>query len=229
MLELRQILVPYDFSSHSEAALQRAAWLAAKSGARLHILHACALPVHGITPYEVVVPTGVWDQIHASAAESLEEVRAKAAVDSGADVTGEVTDRLPGEAIQSAIDAMPADLVVMGTRGLTGLKHAVLGSVAERTLRTAPCPVLAVKEDQGDGGFSKIAVGVDFSDPGEKALDAAASWARELGAELHVVHAFDLPLTLVTPYEVAVPDMLIREAREAASTKLDGAIARPRA
>ena len=51
----------------------------------------------------------------------------------------------PAEAIARCAEKVGADLIVMGTRGLTGLKHVLLGSVAERTLRTAPCPVLTVK------------------------------------------------------------------------------------
>ena len=50
-------------------------------------------------------------------------------------------------AIVAQAESLPADLVVMGTRGHTGLKHVVLGSVAERVVRTAPCPVLTVKAD----------------------------------------------------------------------------------
>jgi nucleotide-binding universal stress UspA family protein len=229
MASLERILVPYDFSACSEAAAQRAAWLAKRTQGRIHLLHACALPVHGLTPYEAVLPNGLWDQIHASAEESLEGVREKLAKASGGEVTAQVTDGVAGDSIQAAIDALGADLVVMGTRGRTGLEHIVLGSVAERTLRTASCPVLAVKEDGGADDIRKIVVGVDFSEPAEVALAAAAEWANRFGAELHVVHAFDLPLTIITPYEVAVPTSLLREAREAANAKLERALVRARA
>ena len=59
-----------------------------------------------------------------------------------------LTPMLPSEAISSAAQELGADLIVMGTRGLTGLKHVMLGSVAERTIRIAPCPVLTVKAEQ---------------------------------------------------------------------------------
>jgi len=229
MVALERILVPYDFSAYSESAAERAGWIAGKTQGRIHLLHACALPVHGLTPYEAVLPNGLWDQIHASAAEHLEEVRTKLAAKAGVEVTAQVTDGVPGDAIQAAIEAFGAQLVVMGTRGRTGLEHFVLGSVAERTLRTAACPVLAVKEDGGAKPITKIVVGVDFSEPSEDALAAAGEWANQFGAELHVVHAFDLPLTVITPYEVAVPTSLLREAREAASAKLERAVGRARA
>ncbi len=54
----------------------------------------------------------------------------------------------PSAAIVEAAEQIGADLIVMGTRGLSGLKHILLGSVAERTVRVAPCPVMTVKGDK---------------------------------------------------------------------------------
>ena len=56
----------------------------------------------------------------------------------------------PASAINLAADEINADLIVMGTRGLAGLKHAMLGSVAERVVRLSPCPVLTVKHPEAD-------------------------------------------------------------------------------
>ena len=55
----------------------------------------------------------------------------------------------PAQAITQTAEEIGADVIVMGTRGLAGLKHVLLGSVAERTIRTAPCPVITIKEEQG--------------------------------------------------------------------------------
>ena len=63
----------------------------------------------------------------------------------GIEASGHVTEGAPAIVIAQAARAIPADLIVMGTRGLTGLKHIALGSVAERSVRLAPCPVLTVK------------------------------------------------------------------------------------
>ena len=59
----------------------------------------------------------------------------------------EVVAEAPSFAIQEAAQRTSADLIVIGTRGLTGLKHVLLGSTAERTVRLAPCPVLTVKAE----------------------------------------------------------------------------------
>lgn len=215
----RTYLVPHDFSPHSDAALERAAWLAKKTGARIHLLHACAFPVHGLAPYEAVVPAGTWDAVREGAITALEELRARIA-GGGIDASAEVSDHLPGTAIEEVAKSCGAELIVMGTHGRTGVSHALLGSVAERTLRTSECPVMAVKESQG-GPIAKILIATDFSDHAERAVDAGADWAKKLGAELHVAHAFDLPITVITPYEVAIPDSLLHEARKEARRKLD--------
>jgi nucleotide-binding universal stress UspA family protein len=223
MIQLGTILVPHDFSAHSDAALRRAAALARAAKGRIHLLHAYAWPVRGVMPYDMAMPAGVWDAIREGTQEKLEEIRA-GLEKQGVAAQAEVSGQLPVEAIVDAATRLRADLIVVGTRGLTGLKHVVLGSVAERTVRLAPCPVLTVKEDDAGAELRRIVVATDFSTPGEHALGVGVSLAKQLGAEVHVVHAFDIPLAMVTPYEVTVPDGLIREAREAARKKLDTAL-----
>lgn len=111
----------------------------------------------------------------------------------------EITGRSPGEfevmidhgipyaAILSLAEKWLADLVVVGSQG-TKSAAGGLGSVADRVIRYAHCPVLVVKPGKGDGG---IVVGTDFSDPALPALKAAADEARRTGATLTVVHSLD--------------------------------------
>jgi nucleotide-binding universal stress UspA family protein len=227
-MKLGTILVPHDFSSHSDAALKRAVDLAKASKARIHLLHAYAWPVNGVMPYDMVMPSGVWDAIREGTLEKLEEIR-KDLAKQGVGAEAEASSLLPVEAITATAARLRADLIVLGTRGLTGVKHIVLGSVAERTVRLAPCPVLAVKEGDPGGPLKRVLVATDFSKPGDHARDVGVALAKQVGADVHLVHAFDIPLALVTPYEVAVPDGLIREAREAARKKLDLALDEVRA
>jgi nucleotide-binding universal stress UspA family protein len=135
-----------DFSPHSDAALVQAIDLAKALGAKIHLLHSYAVPVRGVVPYDFAVPDGVWDGIRKAAEGKLEEVR-QSVVSQGLEASSEVSASLPSEAILAAVTAVGADLIVMGTRGHTGLKHVLLGSVAERTIRSAPCSVLTVKEE----------------------------------------------------------------------------------
>lgn len=145
-----RILVPHDFSPAADAALEAAIGLAKSLGSELHLLHVYHRPVEILSPYEVPLPQSVVDEIRTAAKSRLE--RALEPVrEAGLTGTPHVVEGIPAEAISETARTLPAQLVVMGTRGLSGLKHVLLGSVAERTLRGAPCPVLTVKapEDRG--------------------------------------------------------------------------------
>ncbi len=144
MAEIRNILVPVDFSDHAAAALDLAVELAKTLGARIHLLHCYVIRVGGVSPYGLVIPESLDRDVREAAAAKLGEWREKAEA-GGVEVEQAVTPNFPSEAIASHAEAIGADLVVMGTRGLTGLRHVLLGSVAERTIRIAPCPVLTVK------------------------------------------------------------------------------------
>ena len=146
MPQIRQILVPVDFSDHSARALDLAVSLAQAFGARLHLLHCYPIQLGGISPYGLVVPESLDRDVREAATRRLAEWREKASA-AGVEVESEVTPIFPSEAIAAQAESTGADLIVMGTRGLSGLRHVLLGSVAERTLRTAPCPVLTVKAD----------------------------------------------------------------------------------
>lgn len=150
-MRLREILVPVDFSAPSERALERAIDLARTFGSRIHLLHSYAVPVQGVMPYDFAVPDHVWQGIRDAAERRLEALREKVAA-AGVEASAELSEEMPAEAVVKAAGARGADLVVMGTHGHSGLKHVLLGSVAERTIRTAPCWVLAVKDGEAGAG-----------------------------------------------------------------------------
>jgi universal stress protein A len=144
MFQIRHILVPVDFSDHSAHALDVAVSLAQSFGAQIHLLHCYQIRVGGVSPYGLVIPESLDREVREAAAGKLDEWKEKITA-AGVKVEGGVTPLFPSDAIASHAEEIPADLIVMGTRGLTGLKHVVLGSIAERTIRIAPCPVLTVK------------------------------------------------------------------------------------
>jgi len=142
--EFKTILVPHDFSDDANAALETALDLARRLGAEVHLLHSYQQPIDVITPYGVAIPAGLLPEIRAAALARLRQIAERHA-GSGVPLQVRVVEGSPSVAITDAAEQLRADLVVMGTRGLTGLRHLLLGSVAERTLRTARCPVLTVK------------------------------------------------------------------------------------
>jgi nucleotide-binding universal stress UspA family protein len=217
----KRILVATDFSEQAGRALEAAIALASRSQAELHLVHALEVALPLFEPYAVVLPADWIGEARRLAQEKLEEAQARVKA-RGLSGSVQIGDVPAAHAIAEHARAIGADLVVLGTHGHTGLKHVLLGSVAERTVEYAPCSVWTVK---GSAGASPrtIVAGTDFSDAGGRAVAVAAEWARSFGARLHVVHALQIPMPLIAPYEVAIPEGIIEGARREAQRQLEQA------
>lgn len=140
---LKKILVPVDFSATSAAAVEYAIEFAKAFDAEIDLLHSYQINPGAITPYGPVFPDNLYESLRAAASEQLEKVYGQVSA-AGVVAKTYLSNSPPSYAIVDAAEEFSSDLIIMGTRGLTGLKHVFLGSVAERTLRHAPCPVLTV-------------------------------------------------------------------------------------
>lgn len=216
-MKIQSIVVPTDFSECARAALARAVSLARLDGASIHLVHALRLPLLA-SPYDVAVPASVWQGMGDGARERVEALAKDLEADGISSVTAEVAEGDPVKAIGAAVEAHHADLVVMGTHGYSGLKHAFLGSVAERVLRTLACPVLAVR-DEGKAAdeIRCILVPVDFSKHSDAAAEFAAGLAARLGASLHLLHAVEFP----PEYVAYLPPEALDEMEATAVERLD--------
>jgi nucleotide-binding universal stress UspA family protein len=140
----RTILVPVDFGANSEDALDYAVELAGKLDAKLYILNVIALPGLGIPELGAGLAPGVIDSMvrdsEAALAKLADARRSKAQIADTLLRTGDARD-----VIVNTVEDVAADLIVMGTHGRRGVTRALLGSVAESVLRTAPCPVLTIR------------------------------------------------------------------------------------
>jgi nucleotide-binding universal stress UspA family protein len=143
MSRFKQILVPIDFSAHSIAAFELAVEIARMFHSRIHLLHCYQIQPGGLSPYGIAIPSSYFSEIHAAASRQLADWQAKH-VPAGMPVDASTLSEAPSEAILTTAKEIGADLIVMGTRGLSGFKHVMLGSVAERTVRLAACPVMTV-------------------------------------------------------------------------------------
>jgi nucleotide-binding universal stress UspA family protein len=148
MRSIRTILVAVDFSEHADPVLDEAVEFAKQFGAELHLVHAFDVRIPLVTPYEVAIPTAFIEEAREAAASKLAALIERVAAQ-GISATSHLSEVPAASAIVSLAEELGADLIVMGTRGHTGLKHVLLGSVAERTLRHAPCSVLTVKACPG--------------------------------------------------------------------------------
>jgi nucleotide-binding universal stress UspA family protein len=146
MTAIHRILVPTDFSACSRAALDLACELAPALGATLTLVHATApraYPIPAIDGAILPDPETAAEQLSKEAYElNLELQRARARVPA-ADMVIAEGDPLP--VIEQAAKDTGADLIVIGTHGHRGVRHALLGSVAEKLVQRGPCPVLTVR------------------------------------------------------------------------------------
>lgn len=143
----RTIVVPTDFSPAAEQAVDVARDLALQAGpAHVILVHAHFVPLE-IEALAVHGPHTILDDIHSRAADDLERILVSMQ-DAGVSSEYTALDGSPDEVIVKLARDRNADLIVMGTRGRSGLAHVVLGSVAERVVRTADCPVLTVKPEK---------------------------------------------------------------------------------
>jgi len=138
MLPIRTILLPTDFSEQSGYALQLACALVRDYGARLILLHVASPPM-AIYGGDVLIPAP--PDSHDEERQQLDEL----SVPEGVSTERRLVEGDPGTEILRAARQMGPDLIVMGTHGRTGLARILMGSVAERVVRKAPCPVLTVK------------------------------------------------------------------------------------
>ena len=149
---ITKILIPVDFSPHAERAFGYGAALARRLGAELILVHVVEDPF----------AAGAWGGAEGyvpNVGELLQELIAGAErqiapwkerpVAQGLTVKTAVITGRPAQSIIEHAGSAGCDLIVMGTHGRTGLAHAVMGSVAERVVRKAPCPVLTVGAHAG--------------------------------------------------------------------------------
>lgn len=151
MAPITRILVPVDFSPSSEHAARYAAVLASRLGASVELLHVVVDPLTAAVYSDAYIPD--YAQIEASlvagAEQQIAQCRELLPGSPVIDTTVQVGAVAPGIVEHAA--ATGADLIVMATHGRTGLTHVVLGSVAERVVRTAACPVLTIRAHAAAG------------------------------------------------------------------------------
>jgi nucleotide-binding universal stress UspA family protein len=194
-MTITSILCPTDFSDASAHAIDLATAIARSYRAPITALHV-------LDPMFLMVPEiGVTDPTleDRERARLRQEADADFAAARKAGVTVEVVIDVgrPAPCILERASMLPAGLIVMGTHGASGFERLVLGSVTEKVLRKAVCPVLTVPPREDAPGtrvpFRRVLCAVDFSEASATALAYAVSLAEESGAALTLLHVIEWP------------------------------------
>jgi len=206
MIEVKRILCPIDFSDHSRRALDHAVTIARWYDATVAALH-----VYSVTPVVAYGPgTPVLESVVLTPEDREQlttEITRFVEAEGAPGVPLEVMLREGNDVHEILMQAsdMKADLLVVGTHGRSGFERLVLGSVAEKVLRKAECPVLSVPSHAPDavpsapGLFTRILCAIDFSDASTLALTYAMSLAQEANAKLTVVHVMQYDMGAALP------------------------------
>jgi len=193
MISIKRILCPIDFSDASRHAIDHAIAMARWTKASLACLHVYELPLAALGLPAVGERATEADikRLHDEVCRSFEPAKA-----AGVPVDFFIDIGQPVRRILERAAGLPADVIVMGTHGAGGFEHLVLGSVAEKVLRKAPCPVLTVPPRAATTSrlpFRHLVCAVDFSDSSLTAVELACSIAEECHASLTLLHVIEWP------------------------------------
>jgi nucleotide-binding universal stress UspA family protein len=213
------ILCPVDFSEFSAYALQASAALATRHGADVTAVHVSppSLPPAAAFPEVPAILTmtpAVRQRLQAELDRFVSPARERGTcvatvLEEGAVVTG----------ILRQAELRGADLIVMGTHGVSGFERWILGSVTEKVLRKAPCPVLTVSGPREGAAaepapFRDILCALDLADSSRWTLEHAASMAEDAGAHLTLLHVLEnLPVAESTVVRAGLDPEAYRAGR----------------
>lgn len=228
MIEIKRILCPIDFSEFSRHALQHAIAMAKWYESRISVLHIFTnWPAVSVIPSlgaGEITPIPIRDIDSKVLMTHLREFCEREATNVAIDPLLVESPEVHREILAQA-GAQKADLIVIGSHGGSGFEHLLLGSITEKVLRKASCPVMVVPRRAGEASatgaaahFARILCPVDFSESSLSALEYAISLAEEADARLTLLHVVEIPAGL---YEAsAVFDVTeFRMAAETASRK----------
>jgi nucleotide-binding universal stress UspA family protein len=236
MIEIRRILCPVDFSDYSRRALEHCNAIARRHRSTVTVLHVfSAAPAAAFGPGQIAFePYVLMTPIERDQLVADTRAFAEAAGAPGVAIEAVIREGNTAAEILGQATSMKPDLLVMGTHGRSGFERFVLGSVAEKVLRHACCPVMTVPRGRpdampgGPGLYKQVLCPVDFSESSLHALTYAMSIAKEGAGQLtvlHVVaHEFEYEAGIEYDRRMTVEDFLAKR-EEALRRRLQEAVA----
>ena len=218
-----KILLATDGSEEAELAAATAVGLAKENGSELHVVHVGpGLPLYELPDYPERFQEVVREQRRQ--AQRILDEQVRRVEDLGAAVAAAhlEMDERPARAIVELGEKLGVGLVVMGSRGVGGLRRALMGSVSSSVVHHAHCPVLVVRGEALTFP-TKILLAVDGSEDARLAANTALDLSKMLGSELHVVYVESMPERHTEPARFAMdlPPEVVRSVEKEAEAKLE--------
>lgn len=194
MIEIKRVLFTTDFSQAANTALPHALKIAQQYGANITILHVATPYAHELSKPEYQYHYLDQGNYEKYVDESMSELFQT--IGSPQEINTTITrDRSSASGILSFIEQNGIDLIVMGTHGRSAIAHFLLGSVSEKIVRYAPCPVLTVAQGrdnyQNNPEYQHVLVAFDFSEHSKEAARKAKDIASTYGARLQALHVIE--------------------------------------
>jgi len=215
MIQVRNIVVPIDFSEYSDFALQFGRTLAKSTNARLHIINV-------VEPF--VRQTGQRVEEDVTIAEQALQYRARQLEEEGIANQSYVLVGRADEQIGVYLQKHDIDIVIMGTHGAKGVEKVLFGSVTETMLKSASCAVLAVNISSSRSAASSLRsllVPTDFSTYSDYATEYAQVLANALKANVHLLYVNEPASVLSGGYEVGFVAAEVSDIEEEARTRAE--------
>ena len=202
-----KILCPIDFSPGSDHALAVASRIAKDTRAELVIVHVGSTP--WLVPSRYPFPADLIEKLTREREDGL-ATAAREATRLGAPsvATRLVQGTAWDEIVHVLDDDTRFDLAVIGTHGRTGIARVLLGSVAEKVVRHAPCSVLAARARGDVKAFEHVLCPTDFSDSSRRAVELAAALVVPGGSGITLLHTIEMPVVYATP---TIPPVVFAE------------------
>jgi len=187
-MQIKQILVPTDFSENAQHAVDYATELAKKCSAKLHLLHTPVVPTYLLMDLSYSPGPEAVTRILNDAQEALDR-QAESLAGSGVEHFTVIREGTIHEVIRDYAKEHDIDLVVVGTHGRTGVSKLMYGSVTERVIKTVHTPIIVIPRAGGKLPGS-IVIAYDFSGPSKRAAEIAHAIHGVFHGPLHMVHCY---------------------------------------
>ncbi len=213
---MKRILAVTDFSKTARLGVDWAALLAERHAATLTLFHALSPPTPLVLDVEFTLPDpDTYKLLSEAAKEQMDKLVAEVAA-TGVSVEGKVAvARHLGDLLPEVEKELDAELLVIGSRGLTAFRHLVMGGNAEEAIRRSSCPVLIVHPDDAPpaDGPREVLVGTDFSEDADQALRVALGvlGTKAKVARITLLHSLEIPTEWTFMVGVEVPPPSLRE------------------